>query len=62
MAHGRICPVLKNPVHFVFPNIPDDVRKALAFAVEHGLRPTVYSSGHDYIGMSMSLFSNLFDL
>ena len=28
----------------------DDVKKALGFVKEHGIRPTVYSSGHDFIG------------
>ena len=28
----------------------DDVKKAILFAREHDIRPTVVSSGHDYIG------------
>ena len=38
----------------------DDIKKALAFAKEHALRPTVYSSGHDFIGKIFYIFLHEF--
>ena len=35
---------------FTNVSFTDDVKKAILFAREHDIRPTVVSSGHDYIG------------
>ena len=37
----------------------DDIKKALAFANEHAIRPTVYSSGHDFIGKIVFIFASI---
>ena len=35
----------------VYPENTEDVQKAVLFAQQHGIRPSVVSSGHDYNGM-----------
>ena len=42
----------------VYPENTQDVKKALLFARDHGLRLTVSSTGHDYIG-NLSLATSL---
>ena len=42
-------------ISFINVSFTDDVKKAILFAREHDIRPTVVSSGHDYIGTYLLL-------